>query len=341
MIRLMHKYRYILIILLLCLFVNSGCQSASEKVSSYSYGNMQKNVPPGNFIDDGSSILFFDPSGANQSLLKMDKESFEVNLFCSDPTCLHNDEKCMAGGASFGLENYLGEIYASNDDNQLLVLKKDHFVPVANGDMLGGSVHGNHHMYLSTKDNALMEYDLKGKSSRTIIEEFDGIWPVISDSYLVYNTLFEVCTIDLNQPENGVAVAAEGIGVTDGKQIFYMDNKNQYLHACDLTGNNDRVLIEKPVLPASINFDEEYLYFRYYYNNDLACEESNIVYRLKKEGDTPPEVLSEMTDHAYTIYTIPDYDYIFVVTKNNFMGSESSLYAVRKDGQDRQLINLP
>ena len=109
----------------------SACGNHSV-IEDYVDGNMQKNIPPGNFVSLDEDVLFFDPN-THENLFCVNTNTMEVRWFCTDPTCSHRGEKCMAAGATGLLENYGGVIYAENDRQQMLKLDEDRFELVNEG----------------------------------------------------------------------------------------------------------------------------------------------------------------------------------------------------------------
>jgi len=325
-------------LLVMFILLLAGCGSDTETSLPYAYGNMQKNVPSGNFMDAGDSILFFGPDGQGV-LYKLDKETLETEFFCTDPTCSHKNSKCMAGGAYGNLEAYNGKIYASTIKGEMLVLKDDRFEPLSD-QVMGSFSHGNDKCYVLTNDGALQEYDIKGKFLRTVREEFTGMWCVVCKDQMIYNTLFEIRSVDLYDPSKDRTIS-EGMGMTDGESIFFIDNLDCRMYRCDLEGNQKVLLSEEPVLTASLNFDEDYLYYRYYYDNDLSGRLSHAIIRQKKDGSEEAEIMAELPVHAYTIYTVPGFDYLIVVGKLNFASYTYDYYLVRKDGSMIKKIELP
>ena len=81
---------------------------------AYPYGNMQKNLPPGNFMEYENRILFtyIDGKHSGSCLYEINKDTLEVTPFCRDATCRHRNSKCTALGAQMNLEVYEGEVYA-------------------------------------------------------------------------------------------------------------------------------------------------------------------------------------------------------------------------------------
>ena len=108
-------------------------------------------------------------------------------------------------------------------------------------------------------------YENGGGEPRTVLEEFTGIWSVVFGQYLYANVEENIVRVDLeaNEPQEEVLVKNAG-GVIDGNHIYYVDYESWYLYRCEMDGSNPVLILEKPVLLASMNFENDYFYFRLY-----------------------------------------------------------------------------
>ena len=95
-----------------------GDQAAMEE--GYSYGNMQKNVPSGDFMQYEDDIVFLSYSNRRFRLCTYDMKTGEVSLFFKDAT--------NQGGASVSgnLESYDGKLYILNPAAQAMEVKAIH-----------------------------------------------------------------------------------------------------------------------------------------------------------------------------------------------------------------------
>ena len=72
--------------------------------------------------------------------------------------------------------------------------------------------------------------------------------------YLYANVEENIVRVDLeaNEPQEEVLVKNAG-GVIDGNHIYYVDYESWHLYRCDMDGSNPVLIVEKPVLLASMN----------------------------------------------------------------------------------------
>ena len=305
----------------------------------YQYGNMQKNVPPGDFMSYGDEIVFM---GDKFFLYTIDKETGEVSTFCKDAACQHNTAKCASSGVVSNLEQYNGKLYAQGSGGRILELKDGRFEEIIRGDIYN-FWHANGKLYAVSRDNSLIEFENGSNTPRIIVDEYVDYWNVVFDNYLYSCSSSGIKRVDLSaqnpQPE---VIVQNASSMIDGEHIYYMDDKTFILYRCNMDGSETEQLTEQPVLPASINFDEEYLYFRLFTNLEMDGEDSHDVYRLRKDNPEQMEKIAEFSYYAYTIYTVPDYDKIFVITfEKHEQGAKHEIYAVAKDGSSVELLEVP
>ena len=103
------------------------------------------------------------------------------------------------------------------------------------------------------------------------------------------------------------------------KMDSYYDEKAQkgggtyYLYRTDMDGNNKEMLLESPVLPASLNFDDDYVYFRQFRGYKIEnTVDSRDIYRMSKKDPTKIEKIATLPEDAFQIYTVPGLDILFV-----------------------------
>lgn len=310
----------------------------------YQYGNMQKNAPPGNFMKYKDQIVFLYHDGHNSAftLYELDPKTSEVHMFCKDATCTHNSEKCSSGGALANLEQYNGNLYAMSGGWQIMELRDGQFEQITDGAVYN-FWHAGDNLYAVSKDGSLIVFEDGSRKPRILVEEYTDIWNVVFDRYLYGCTGQGISRVDLlaENPQKEILVQS-GYSMIDGEHIYYFDNKSFYLFRCNMDGSNPVQLTEQPVLPASINFDGEYVYFCLYINLEMGGEGNHDIYRMQKKDPHNIEKIAELSNDVYTIYTVPDYDKLIVVTSNDYAdGTQNELCVVAKDGSSVEKLEIP
>ena len=325
-----------------------GIPSDSEEVilytGTYPYGNMQKNVPSGDFMLLGNDVMFTHVGDTHFMLYSYDLITGEVRLYCEDATCKHED--CAASNLSGNLEAYNGKLYVTK------VNEKQGFQPVVfNGDtvevLISGSIgrffHHDGKLYVKTSDSSLMVLEEGKKEPRMLIEEWSGHWEVIFGDYLYANTEdLSIIRVDLTAEEPKAEVVVENTsGITDGQYIYYVDYKTKQLYRCDMDGSNAELLVDQPVLQASINFDEEYFYYRLYTDQQMnGTADSHDIYRFPKNDPTKTEKIATLPESVYQIFTVPGTGKIFVKTHAP-EGADRPTYVMNTDGSDMNVLEIP
>ncbi|MBQ6550897.1 MAG: hypothetical protein IJL78_05775 [Lachnospiraceae bacterium] len=324
---------------------------------AYPYGNMQKNLPPGSFMEYENRILFthIDGKHSRPCLYEIDMDTLEVTPFCKDATCSHQNPKCTALGVEMNLEVYDGKVYALKSEidprsgartSKVMRLSGDHFECILEGDC-ELFWHADHHLYVTTSDRSLLAYTEEDMSSpQVLMDEYTYFWNTKFGSKIYgTNVVSGVYCTDLSDPEpESKQLPCPGVtGITDGRYIYSIDQDN-YLYCSDMNGENIEKPYDVPILLASLNFDDDYIYFRYF-GDGMYGEQSNEVYRAPKTNLAEPEKIAEVSGYAYTIYTVPGYDTIFVQTygaKSDQWGNPiPDVCAVKKDGSGQVMLEIP
>ena len=319
-----------------------SAQTAEQDTGYYAYGNMQKNVPSGDFVRVGDEVLFFRTGENNMgiTLYAYNLKTGELSTFCKDATCSHMGASCAAGGAADNLEIYEGSVYAGTVGGSLLKLQGDRFEKIIDGGV-SHFFHSGGKLYVQTNDASLMVYDKEGSQPKMLLEEYSGYWETIFDGKLYYQFDGRNC-VDLNtEPAEPKKLVEHADCITDGEHIYYAQDKNHHLYRMDMDGGNQTLLLDKPVLPASWNFDDEYFYFRLYTEVGkvrpdggavLDGEDSHDIYRMKKNDPDSIEKIAELPVAANQVFLVQESDYLFVkcysATGNN------DIYLVSKDGSE-------
>ncbi len=313
---------------------------------TYQYGNMQKNIPSGNFMLLGNEVIFV-PHVDNQLLYCYDLITEEVRLYCEDATCKHED--CVSRITS-NLEVYKGKLYGTKG-LKLEGRPGTIWQPVVlNGDKAevilpsgGNFFHHEDKMYIKTGDASLVVLEEGQSEPQMVIEEYHGYWNVIFGDYL-YATTHEknIIRTDLTaeEPKEEVVVP-NAQSMTDGQYIYYVDWKTFHLYRCDMDGSNAQLLVEQEVLPASMNFDDEYFYYRLYTDRKMSgTADSCDIYRFPKDDPTQIEKIVTLPVSAYQVFTVPGTGKIFVTTHAP-QGESRPLYVMNTDGSEVKTLEIP
>ena len=123
-----------------------------------------------------------------------------------------------------------------------------------------GFFHHNQNLYVKTKDKSLLVYENGSDTPRVLVEEFTLMWTTIFGQYLYGCNGFDMCRVDLQAETPVVETLVENAkGMTDGQHIYYVNlAEDNHLYRCDMDGANPTLLVDQPVLLASINFDNDY-----------------------------------------------------------------------------------
>lgn len=341
------KRRIVGIALMLCYLLSAfGCTKPENSEvplgiaieEGYSYGNMQKNTPSGNFMPYGGGIAFYVNTHGLPRLYTYDIQTGKVSLFTKDATDLSGIT------LSGNLESYGGKLYALSGDS-VAELKGEQLESIR---ISGAQTfwHSQGKLYVKTKDASLIVYE-DGAKPRMILDEFTGYWDVVYGQYLYYNWADSIFRIDLaaEAPQEEVVVA-DGAGIADGSHIYYTDAKTCRLYRCNMDGSGAALLLDEPVLTASLNFDGEYVYFRRF--TDLTLEAGAgccDLYRFPKADPAQTEKIAELPLPVFTVYTVPGCEKIFVVTLGALQenGNRESwpVYVMNRDGSGMKLLEIP
>ncbi len=316
---------------------------------TYPYGNMQKNQPSGNFVLLGNEVMFYHHVDGQFLLYRYDLITGEVLLYCEDATCKH--EVCAASILIGNLEIYQGKLYGLKvselEDKpgalwQPVVFNGGTAEIITTAD-IGGFFHHEDKMYAKTADSSLIVLEVGRSKPQMVIEEYLGYGSVIFGNYLYSKTDNQnMIRIDLTtEILKEEIIVPNGKGMTDGQHIYFVDNKTCQLYRCDMDGSNIELLVEQPVLLASINFDEEYFYYRLYTDRKLnGTADSCDIYRFPKDDPTQIEKIVTLPVSAYQVFTVPGTGKIFVTTHAP-QGESRPLYVMNTDGSDPKVLEIP
>jgi len=304
----------------------------------YQYSNMQGGVS--NFLYYDGQVIFF--RYINQCVYSFDLTTGEVRRFCAKDGCDHSGDDCVyIKWISGSLEQYGGTLYGI-DKYVVKGLRDGKWEQLAN-KYLGDFWHAEGDLYLVDREKVL--YVCRGGTGEPepLMEDYDYYWNMVFDGYLYSSNYRELVRVDLNAETLNKELLLTNVAFRiDGNHIYYTDEDN-YLYRCKMDGTNSALLFDQPILPASMNFDDEYFYFRPY--NDKRYldygEGSNDVYRLTKSNPSQIESIATLEEAVYQIFTVPQTGKIFVITYTWGKGSGEPFYVMNTDGSNVTKIEFP
>lgn len=320
----------------------SGINELDSSVTferGYQYGNMQKNIPSGDYMLWGNEVLFQVCSNGRFIMYSYELTTGEVAPLCKDATCRHRD--CVAGGVFSNTEVYKGKVYSRSKNYQIIELKGDE-QELVNKAAVSTFLHHDDKLYIRTMDNSFVVLEEDGEM-RELIEEFTGYWNVIFGQYMYATGSNSVLRYDLTaeKPEMEILVTNAG-GITDGQHIYYTDYDTCYLYRCDMDGSNVQCLLDQPVLLASMNFDDEYFYYRLFTDYQLDDgPDTYDIYRFPKSDPGKVEKLATLPVPAYQVFTVPGTGKLFVHTRTRSNGENPDIYVMNTDGSDVTRLEIP
>lgn len=305
----------------------------------YQYGNMQKNIPSGNYMLFGNEVLFQFCSNGRFIMYSYELTTGQVSPLCKDATCRHRD--CVAGGVFCNTEVYKGKAYSLSSGHQIIEIKDDEQELVAKAGVISFFHHDNK-LYIRSMDNSFVVLEENGEM-RELIEEFTDYWNLIFGQYMYATGSDSVLRYDLTaeKPEAEILVSNAG-GITDGHHIYYTDYDTWYLYRCDMDGSNVQCLLEQPVLLASMNFDDEYFYYRLFTDYQLDdSPDTYDIYRFPKSDPAKIEKLATLPVPAYQVFTVPGTGKLFVNTRVRTNGDDNDIYVMNTDGSNVAKLEIP
>lgn len=300
----------------------------------YQYGNMQRDVPSGDFMRYQDTVLFSSWDELDR-LYSYDMKSGDVSLFC----------KYIYNG---NLEQYDGRIFYHSLLGPVTEWKDGRSVPIVK-DGVELFWHANGNLYVYSEDDSLLVYENESTTPRVLMEDATGtgIWHVVFGDYLYGCTEDGVVRVNLQAKDPQIELVLQMNDplspMIDGHHIYYGnadENGALSLWRCDMDGNNPTQIFEKPVQAGSMNFDDEYLYFTLYTDGLLANKDAHNVYRMSKADPSQVEIIAELPEYVYHTYTVPGYDKIFVKTIGGGDWNGPT-YAVSIDGGGIQKLEIP
>ena len=310
---------------------------------TYQYGNMQKNIPAGDFMLLGNEVLFSHHVNRRFLVYSYDLRTGQVRCFCKDATCTHKD---CAATLDTNIEVYKGKLYAmrANESGEELVMLNGNTVEALLDASVYSFLHHEDKLYVETADSSLVVLEEGQKEPQMVLEEYSGIFEMIFGNYL-YATKFDtdIFRIDLTaeNPQEELLVA-NAMGMTDGEYIYYGDQTNFQLYRCNMDGSDPLLIDEREVQEGSMNFDEEYFYYRLYTDQKLVgTPDCYDIYRFPKDDPTKIEKIATLPVPVHQIFTVPGTGKIFV-TAERLEGEENrAIYILDCDGSNLKKLDIP
>lgn len=307
----------------------------------YPYGNLQKNAPSGNFMLYGNKVVFLAYTAKGNRLCTYDTETGEVSLFFKDATSTESV------GLYGNLESYDGKLYGLDFGTSVIEISSSGVDQLTSGNLYS-FCHNAGSLYVKTKDSSLMVYENGKSQPRTILDEYTALWSVGFGQYIYANGENDIIRVrlDVDAPQEEVVVK-NASGVVEGHHIYYIDDKTCYLYRCNMDGSDPVLLLEQPVLLASMNFDNDYFYFRLFPNQEMeGNNDCYDLYRFPKSDPTQIEKIVTLPMPVFLVYTVPGYDKIFVNVlspwaENGNREEKDYIYIMGTDGSNPQLLELP
>lgn len=307
----------------------------------YQYGNMHKGRSSGNFMLLGNEVIFRYIDGGRYKLYTYSLEDGMVFPYCKDATCTHRGS-CSYGTLGGAVEVYKGRIYSRNTNLQPVELTETGQQILA-PKVTGAAFHHSDDLYVVTRDSSLVVFEDGSDEYRVILDEYIGFWNVIFGKYLYANDGVNIIRIDLSAAQaKEEVIVADAVGFIDGLHIYYVDQKTNHLYRCNMDGSEPRLLVEHPVLPASLNFDDEYFYYRLFdgmpVDQGEGCRD---IYRILKTDPSKIDKIATLPDPAYTVYTVPGTGKIFVTSCVLSNGEDEDIYVMNTDGSGLVRLEIP
>ena len=328
-------------------FVKAVYEELPVEDSYYQYGNMQINGPAGEYILYKGQVVFSANSNGRQRRYAYDLSTGEVQIFCDLPGCDHNGSDCSPVGLSHGVvEQYDGTLYGYSLGDPNRVLVDGHWEKL---NCFGGHFwHCYGDLFVNNHRRLYVYYGGTGEP-KLIMDNYSYLWNVIFDGYLYGSSGYELVRVNLleDNPKKEVLLD-DAYCMVEGNHIYYVDTADDsdtyYLYRCDMDGTNAQLLLEHPVLPTSLNFDDEYVYFRLFTDQLISgTEDGKDIYRMSKADPTQIVKIATLPETAYQIFTVPGEDLVFVVARGVYTGNYhiQNIYVMNTDGSNFRMLELP
>ena len=327
-------------------FVKAVYEELPVEQNDFQYGNMQKGNADENFVIYGDQFLVVGGSKVRY-IYAYDLATGKAQRFCDIPGCDHSTSDCrLQSLARTNLESYDGKLYSHFYHTPVRVLEDGEW------KSLGFNADRAWHAYgdlFTIQMGRLQFYDDGIGEPRTILNDYDYMFNLVIGRYLYSHSCLGLVRVDLlaDNPSKEV-VMEEVFCIVDRDCIYYVDDAEEsatfYLYRCDMDGNNSELLLDQPILPASLNFDDEYIYFRLYTDHSISrSKDGKDIYRMSKADPTQVVKIATLPETAYFIHTVPGEDILFVNAwgKNVYGVRIENVYVMNTDGSNLRMLELP
>ena len=313
---------------------------------AYQYGNMQQSSIHRFMLIDNEVV--FDHYRYNEydslvftRVFSYDLITAEVRSYCKDATCTH--EKCATSPLVTKLEVYNGKVYGKDNGMQVVEANEKGANIIVNSEVNDFFHHGDK-LYVKTMDSSLVAFEEGKTEPQIILEEYTGNDPAIFGNYLyAKRNDTDYIRVDLTADEPQEEIIIENVyGKTDGQYIYYVDWETYQLYRCDMEGKNAELLVDQPVYPTSINFDDEYFYYRLY--TDMQKTEhpdSRDIYRFSKDDPSNSEKIATLPRSIKLLYTVPGTGKLFIHVFHKSGDKDVTYYVLGTDGSNPTKLELP
>ena len=306
---------------------------------NYPYGNRQKQYA-GNFYLLGNEVLFSYDNGTRVRLYSYDTENGEVSRYCPDPDCDH--KPCPNGIPSHFLEVHDGKLYGTTNGkpSRLNVVDGTQIATATNAKVTF-SFHHEDKLYVQTANGDLAVLEEGQDTPQVILANCNLNCGAVFGPYLYalkgYSSDIKIVRIDLtaNTPTLEIIVNS-AMGMADGQYIYYVDLETYQLYRCNMDGSTPQRLLEQQVMPVSINFDNDYFYYRLLTDPTDKGPDAFDIYRFPKSNPTQIEKFITLDMPVYRVFTVPGCDKLFVDVI-----SSSDIYVMGTDGSNPTRLEIP
>ena len=182
---------------------------------------------------------------------------------------------------SGNLESYDGKLYVLNPASQAMEVKSDTLDPIIDGGLYSFGI--VRVIYMSKpRIPSLLVYENGGGPPHSVRRIY-GYLGVVFGQYLYANVEENIVRVDLGgKRASGRSTGKNAGGVIDGNHIYYVDYEAGICIVV-IWMAAIRLIVEKPVLLASMNFENDYFYFRLYTGMELdEGEDCYDIYRFPR-----------------------------------------------------------
>lgn len=262
------KRHYTTIIFLALFLMVSACSSVSERMNQ---GNSNGNLNNSGIMVEAKDWLYFLNIKDEQKLYRFKNDGTSVEKF--------SDAKAL-------FLNYIDPYlyYVSGDDQQIhQVNLNDKSDLVFSEHKVSRLLVTNDLMYY-IKDDKLFSMDLKAKNEKQLSDQRVMSFNVENKDIYIVNDQQELFKLG----ETKTKISDKSIRVFNvlGNSIYYIDESDQHLYRMNSSGEESKVLTEKPV--TMLNVSEDWIYY-----SDSDNGVSNLM-KMKLDGSSS-EVINQST----------------------------------------------